>query len=804
MERTVAAREPEFPRPRVCWAADANVEFGNAYGYTLANRHLRAALREVADLDCGARVAFHLCYAPQFRPVPGRLNVLMSMYENPDVPAPFIVAMRRADAVVVPSTYCADIFEPFLRARPFVVPLGVDTKRFIGVARPRSRKRPFRWLWVGAHNERKGWREVLDAWRARFWLDSSVQLYLKTTDVDPTVARQAAETGILPKQFGGISGKGNLLVDSRAVSDAEMLRLYADADGFVLPTMGEGWGQCVDPSTLIQVPDGAVPMSDVQVGDQVLAGDGRFHLVLGKIAREADTVDIRSVGTPAVRVTLEHPFLRLPKRSDPRGYYERHRDEQPEWVAAESLRCGDLLATPIPEFAEPLPEYLDLTQWVGDLAIEADAEHIWCPMGYSPSGSKLSLSSIAAMYGVSKRVAEDARALLAGRPRRPGIPHGFARYRDIARHLAFLDPPPAQRLRVKRFVRVDAAFLELVGWYLAEGSNNGGRGVELDMHRDELPIAERLGAYMKKAFGVDAAIALKPNVKVCRLQVSSSVLSRLFTSLCGKGASAKRLHPVLWRSARYLGPLMRGYVSGDGHIGRDISMTTVSRALAWQLRAICLAAGFFARIVSRSNTRGFPSALPAWIVVIGGESGEGFARWAGLSLPKRPATRRVARHVFKREGYFFAPVRSITAQACGLVMDIKVDESPSFVGNGVLLHNTLLEAMATALPCVATLVTGVRDFADESVCVGVRHHEETVMVQEHPSLPGSPARVRVADVADLGRKMHWVARHWPEARRLGLRAHRRAQQFTWDAAARRLVETLAMIAGEPAKEARQC
>ena len=231
----------DSPLP-ICWATEQNALYGNAVGYTRANAALRWATFATGDAvpDPDADLAVHLTYALHFQPIPGRRNVLMTMYESPDMPPWFIAGLQRADALIVPCEWNREIFAPHVTCPIYVVPLGVHLEQFAYVRRSRPRHRPFRWLWVGAHNQRKGWTEVIDAWKhgapwRGFGMRGDCELYLKTTvnpDIDPV--------DLVP----GVNRSAhwpNVIVDNRQVTDPELMELYAKADGFVIPHMGEGF-----------------------------------------------------------------------------------------------------------------------------------------------------------------------------------------------------------------------------------------------------------------------------------------------------------------------------------------------------------------------------------------------------------------------------------------------------------------------------------------------------------------------------------------------------------------------------------
>jgi glycosyltransferase involved in cell wall biosynthesis len=103
---------------------------------------------------------------------------------------------------------------------------------------------------------------------------------------------------------------------------------------------------------------------------------------------------------------------------------------------------------------------------------------------------------------------------------------------------------------------------------------------------------------------------------------------------------------------------------------------------------------------------------------------------------------------------------------------------------------TLLEAMATALPCIATLHTGMTEYADETVCRKVMTEPTTVCMDE-AGYDTHYETVLRANVPDLVAQIAETMAHWTRAKRMGVRAWRRAQSFSWAAAGRRLVDVLA-------------
>ncbi len=198
---------------------------GDAYGYSVHERETRRALLAAGvKSDPQARVAFHVASPLSFRPIPGKTNVLYVAWESDSLPAEYAERMQAADLILVTAPFLQDIFTQALPDKPIhAVPLGVDAAAYPYRQRQRDRRRPFRYLWVGAPNARKGFDLALAAWRF-FTHCPEVELYCKTT---VTGRREKA---------------GNVIFDSRKLSRAELRDLYHSAHCFVFPSFGEGFG----------------------------------------------------------------------------------------------------------------------------------------------------------------------------------------------------------------------------------------------------------------------------------------------------------------------------------------------------------------------------------------------------------------------------------------------------------------------------------------------------------------------------------------------------------------------------------
>ena len=210
--------------PAVCWATDYD-GIGNSYGYSVHNAESRKALAGAgARMDPAAPIAFHVAPAHLFRPLAGKINVLYMAWETDTLPEAHRRGIEKADAVIVTASFLERVVRDAFPEKPvYLCHEGVDTERYAFVRRVKPTGRPFRFLWVGAPNARKGWELLIRAWRP-FIDEGRAELYLKTT---------------ITNRF---ERHRNVIFDSRNLSRNELADLYRSAHAFLFPSFGEGFG----------------------------------------------------------------------------------------------------------------------------------------------------------------------------------------------------------------------------------------------------------------------------------------------------------------------------------------------------------------------------------------------------------------------------------------------------------------------------------------------------------------------------------------------------------------------------------
>lgn len=163
-----------------------------------------------------------------FKPVRGKVNVAMSMWETRE----FIPENRPvfdADVIIVPSSFCRSVFKRAGYRGPIVVvPLGIWAEHWAVGRDERPGDTVRRFLWVGAPDPRKGIDLLKRLWD--FAVDDPcVHLTIKTT-VEPGVPSVGTH------QLPGVTFIANRL------RWADMWALYCAHDVFLFPTLAEGFG----------------------------------------------------------------------------------------------------------------------------------------------------------------------------------------------------------------------------------------------------------------------------------------------------------------------------------------------------------------------------------------------------------------------------------------------------------------------------------------------------------------------------------------------------------------------------------
>lgn len=199
---------------------------GNAYGYrVLANSFIRC-LNQRVEITPDAQ--HWVGFVPSNLYVPRLLktNWMYTMVETETIPASQARGLHYADYVMVPSNWAKMVLGREVDAMNiFVVPPPVDLIFSYKERRTPGPGEPFRFLFVGSANARKGLEEISYIYNTVFVNMPNVEFYVKTTN----------------SKAGQVIRELSVIRDDRDFSKIELRDLYHSAHCLISPSRGEAF-----------------------------------------------------------------------------------------------------------------------------------------------------------------------------------------------------------------------------------------------------------------------------------------------------------------------------------------------------------------------------------------------------------------------------------------------------------------------------------------------------------------------------------------------------------------------------------
>lgn len=165
-------------------------------------------------------------------------NIAFSTFETFEPPQNWISILNKNDAMIAPSFFNYKIFAHAKIKKPiFYIPHCIDFNVFNSSVKPMNKYDKFTFLFFGAWKERKGYKNILEAWLKEFKRGDNVQLVIKTDKIKQARAYIAK----IKKDIGISKGFAPILVENKVFSEAVMPSFLKSFDCLILPTMGEGF-----------------------------------------------------------------------------------------------------------------------------------------------------------------------------------------------------------------------------------------------------------------------------------------------------------------------------------------------------------------------------------------------------------------------------------------------------------------------------------------------------------------------------------------------------------------------------------
>jgi|GEM_PF-1473703 len=228
----------------------------------------------------------------------------------------------------------------------------------------------------------------------------------------------------------------------------------------------------------------------------------------------------------------------------------------------------------------------------------------------------------------------------------------------------------------------------LIGWYLAEGhleakdkeGNYRAAGWTLNSKEDEFIdlIEESLN---NLSAGTLSRTYRKDHNAVC-LRVTNAPLALLLDYLCGRNSLEKQIHPILMKAPiKFQEKMILSYADGDGYVnkGLNIIFRTSSRILAKQTQTICARInGFLPSISANEEAERIISKK-----YLAYKMAKSYAVDWDVSGKKT----MLGKKKIDNQSYALLLSGKTTTQYEGTVYNFEVENTNSYIANGLLVHN---------------------------------------------------------------------------------------------------------------------
>lgn len=263
--------------------------------------------------------------------------------------------------------------------------------------------------------------------------------------------------------------------------------------------------------------------------------------------------------------------------------------------------------------------------------------------------------------------------------------------------------------RIQDFA-VDEDFLEICGWYCAEGSNDGSSIISFSLNSKETDIANNILGFFSK-FGIVGRIHTSKTSDSITCIVHSAIFRRFFDTF---GHGAQNRHIPNWikdLEPRYIKYFLRGLYHGDGSSTRNVMrFECSSNRLVHDLFDVLLK---FDMITSVGHTqkrkpygvgdkirRHTDEFLPAYSAITSRAQNTELVDFLGYGYDERGHD-----DLLTDSRYVYLQIKEINEHEYNdLVYNLEVDEDHSYLANWMIVHNciTANEAMLSATPILCS------------------------------------------------------------------------------------------------------
>ena len=222
---------------------DVNVGFGNAAWHIyreLKKQGINVVCKDLQD-DTFQQADVEICFDQPHRYTfvcPNAYRIGYTPWESTAIPSSWNAPLTSCNEIWTPNNFGREVFTHLFPNKPvFVYQHGISAHY-----KPKKRKirpnRPFTFLFIGEPQWRKDGQMATEVFLELFANNPDYQLIIKATKISNIdVQDENGQAHGTPESL-----YSNVIVMRDLLSPAQLLALYEEADVFIYPSWGEGWG----------------------------------------------------------------------------------------------------------------------------------------------------------------------------------------------------------------------------------------------------------------------------------------------------------------------------------------------------------------------------------------------------------------------------------------------------------------------------------------------------------------------------------------------------------------------------------
>lgn len=454
----------------------------------------------------------------------------------------------------------------------------------------------------------------------------------------------------------------------------------------VLTRSGRG---CFTKDALVHTKVSLKPISDVEIGDEVIDINGDFKKVINTMSYDIDEelIQIKHIfGTdkyyPTV-CTKDHKIF-------------IHRNNENQWIEAQDLKKGDFVCVPKTNVIENSVEYIDLNNY-NIFGFEFDDEYIYEYNPYISNYYKFSPSDIARNIGVGKSLVEKlANGIIDNFKRKPDKFKEFMEYipfNSVEEYREYIKNK--RTLKIRRFIKNDYMLNQFIGLLYGDGFKAEQKitvGLAINTENHKSIINKKIFYSIAERIGLEVYSNKSKSKKLEQISISSKILNEYISKeiFISKKGKDKQFNPKFFNETiKNQKGILNGLFLSDGsnkdNNRENFDNTSLSLINAYKVLSLNTRHGINSLSVREKH-----------IDINGYINKESYKLRRSNNIFN---SIKISERCIEDDKYWYLPLKEIIflPKQKTKVYDLTIEDSHSYLINNMIVHNSAVSFYVTKL-----------------------------------------------------------------------------------------------------------